>query len=123
MFRKDWVNAGLSFIRDIWFQNDVMPFEQICQLVENKPSHILEYGTLCTAVRVCVARYGQGIAKNIIAEKAYTPRALRLALKKCDPIEPGVVAFWKRKFNVKILKTRWMLATNGTSEIRLRVLQ
>ena len=125
LFILDWVNADLSYLKDIWHHNDIIPFDEIVREVGYSPSRLFEYNAIHSAVRTRVARGCLCAAPIPTTSDLYeglSPRSIHLQLVAANASEPCSVSFWKRKLDMKLEKQQWTLAKKCTKESRVQLL-
>ena len=125
LFILDWVNADLSYIKDIWQHNDGIPFDEMVRKLGYSPLRLSKYNAIRSAVRARAARVGLGAAPTPTTSdlcEGLSPRAIRLQLVAANASEPCSVSFWKRKLDMKLEKQQWTLAKKCTKESRVQLL-
>ena len=60
LFILDWINANLLYIRDLWYDGDIVPLCEIEDKEGHSPSRLSEYKVIRTAVRARATRLGIG---------------------------------------------------------------
>jgi len=129
LFFPDWIAGGYMHVNDVTDLNGFYSYKDICAVLGNSPSRILEY----TAVRAAVARFIAKFSCNVAKGKAedfplfnskrlLKSREFRQELVAMKSSQPCSVGFWKRKFNIEIDDSYWAIANNSTCEVRLLVL-
>ena len=46
LFLRDWIDAGFSFVKNIFENDSIMALETICDTIGNKPTRMFEYGAI-----------------------------------------------------------------------------
>ena len=128
LYLKHWLNGGFVNVSDVVLSDGIITYEDVCNRLGNSPSRFLEYVTVVNAVKRFNKIIGNGIKqelpdiplfhdKTILNARDF--RRLLVAKKKSEPL---AVQFWKRKYDVNIVKANWLIANKCTQETRLRVL-
>ena len=130
LFFKDWIKAGLIFVKDVYNDNEIVTYDWICQKVGHGPDRILQYYTIRMAMFNFLRKFAGNINEDSLLD--YPPFCgkqmsrvceLRSKLVTLKYSEPCCKQFWRRKFNYTVDKKTWLCSFNSTQEIRLRLLQ
>jgi len=127
LFLRDWIDAGICYIDDL-YENDVfMSYEKICEKVGFKPTRLFEYGAVRTAIGSFVRKINESQIQEIDVTdvdllQTFKPKQFRKLLVDDYKTESICVPFWKRKLEMDIDKNIWLVANKATKEIRLLVL-
>ena len=117
-FILDWVSADLSYLKDIWHHNDIIPFDEIVRKVGYSWSRLFEYNAIRSAVGARAARVGLGAAPTPTTSdfgEGLSPHAIRLQLVAANVSTPCLVSFRRGKLDIKLEKQQWTQATTTTT--------
>ena len=138
LFFKDWKRAGIERVNDIIKEDHsrLLTLEEITRIVQTHPAIVLfQYNALINAVPeqwkrwVVQCGYLHTQQQHIfdISKYCQKPKLIRNMLCENDTnkdrIKTCAEGFWRRKVNIEIDKTIWLIPHISTKEIRLRELQ
>ncbi len=130
LFFKDWIKAGIMFVKDVYNNSEIVTFDRICQKVGYGPDRILQYLTIRTAIFNFRRKFEGNIPEDFLLD--FPPFCGKQMLQVCElrsklvtlkHSEPCSKQFWKRKLNYTVDNKTWLCSFNSTQEIRLQLLQ
>ena len=131
---KDWIHKGIYQIKEILDdQNNLIPFQELENLVGRAPHRLLEYNAVNTISQQARQHNRLHLSNNPSKEDSHnmtlngTP-VTSLSVKDfrqllTEDTQPCSVNFWKKRFDTEIDNRYWEVASNVNQETRLKVLQ
>ena len=130
LFYPNWIKAGIIYIQDILSENnEILPFEQVCNIVGNPAVLKLQYLVVKFALHKIIQRDLTLVkAGNLSFRdrplKEWTTKMLRASIRKEKAERPHIEGFWKRKYPTRnVNKETWLIPRQCTKEVRLQTLQ
>ena len=130
LYFRNWAERGLTSLHDITDQNEILPYQSICDILGNS-ANFLEYNVVAAVTNRYLATYPQDVIVDDVSHRTpmfcnstvQNAKQIRNILITLDKSTPWSHRFWKRKFNYDIDDKDWQMSFKYTDESRLRVLQ
>ena len=131
---KYWIHKGIYQIKEIIDdQNNLIPFQELENLVGRAPHRLLEYNAVKATLQQARQHNRLHPSNNRSKEDSHnmtlngTP-VTSLSVKGFRQLlteytKPCSVNFWKKRFDTEIDNRYWEVAFNANQETRLKVLQ